>query len=243
MALKPDEIFVQNCLLKHLDSSKASSWEGEDPPDIYIETGGETIAVEITRLSPVSFATDGGVQNRHSQDYFGLNLCDDLNGQFKDSVPPEVNIILTLHVPIENTRKYKKEIYSYIEHILASGIKVGDRTEKKIAGSLIKTVVVPRHDHAQKRIGGVIVNNNSSAHILSNAEVILADRISVKVEKCKKINHEGSLWLALFNDYWLADHNTYSRALKNIHVHHNFDKIFVVSDQGLVNKLYEKHNH
>lgn len=243
MALKPDEKFVQKCLLKHLDCSKTTSREGEDPPDIYIETEGETIAVEITRLSPVSFASDGGVQNRHSQDYFGLNLCNDLNEQFKDDVPQDVNIILTLYIPVENTRKYKKDIYSYLENILASSIKVGDRSETTIAGSLIKTVVVPRHDHAQKRIGGVIVNNNSSAHILSNTEVILADRISDKVEKCKKIKHEGSLWLALFNDYWLADHNTYSRALKNIHVHHSFDKIFVVSDQGLVNKLYEKHNH
>lgn len=243
MALKPDEIFVQNCLLKHLEPATTSSWEGENPPDIYIETEGETVAVEITRLSPVSFASDGGVQNRHSQDYFGLNLCDDLNEQFKDDVPPEVNITLTLHVPVDNTRKYKKEIYSYLDHMLTNGIKVGDRSETTIAGSLIKTVVVPRHDLAQKRIGGVIVNNNSSAHILSNAEVILADRISDKDEKCKNIKHRGSLWLALFNDYWLADHNTYSRALKNIHVHHSFDKIFVVSDQGIVSRLYEKHNH
>lgn len=53
MALKPDEEFVKKCLVKALGASKA--YEGEDPPDIYLEFNGEKIAVEITRLSPVSF--------------------------------------------------------------------------------------------------------------------------------------------------------------------------------------------
>lgn len=72
MALKPDEKFVKKCMAKSLSATKA--WEGEDPPDIYLEINGEKIAVEITRLSPVSFGEDGTIQNRHSQDYFGLNL-------------------------------------------------------------------------------------------------------------------------------------------------------------------------
>ena len=82
MALKPDEEFVKDCLVKTLSATKA--WEGEDPPDIYLEVNGKQIPVEITRLSPVSFGENGTIENRHSQDYFGLNLCNHLNSSLTE---------------------------------------------------------------------------------------------------------------------------------------------------------------
>jgi hypothetical protein len=36
MALKPDEIFVRDCMVQYFGSSNVSAQEGEDPPDIYL---------------------------------------------------------------------------------------------------------------------------------------------------------------------------------------------------------------
>ncbi len=238
MALKPYEKFVRDCLLKYLCIDNSMAWDGEDPPDIYINANEETVAVEITTLSPVSFDQNGKVQNRHTQDYFGLNLCDDLNLELKDYVPKGVDIILTLYVPIENARKYKKELRASLTNIIEKGINVGDKLEFKISGSKVKLSVVPCRDYSQKRIAGLVVNNNSTAFIQNNAEVILGNCILDKVDKCKKIQHDGSMWLALFNDYWLASHDTYYRALRNLSVRHDFKKIFVISDTSIVKQIY-----
>jgi ASC-1-like (ASCH) protein len=237
MALKPDEEFVKNCLLKHF-GARATAWEGEDPPDIYIKVKGKTIAVEITRLSPVSFDQDGVPQNRNTQDCFGINLCNELDSKLKNDVPPEVDILLILYIPVENARKYKKELHACLKETLAKGIKSGDRLEFNLSGAKVNIAVIPNRDDSLKKIVGGIVNNNSSPHIQSNAAVILADRILDKIEKCKNIQHQVPLWLALYNDYWLADYETYSQAINNISIQHYFEKIFVVSDTGVVNQIY-----
>lgn len=236
MALKPDEEFVRNCLIRALSATKA--WEGEDPPDIYLELNSEQIAVEITRLSPVSFGEDGTIQNRHSQDYFGLNLCNDLNSDLRNEIPPEIDILLTLYVPVENGRKYKRELYAYVRNFISRGVKTGDKEEVELSGSRVRISAIPNRDHSEKKIVGTIVNKNSSAHILSNAQATLADRIQDKVQKCKEIKHEGAVWLALFNDYWLADHETYVRALSTMDIAHDFEKIYVVMDTGAVHQIY-----
>jgi len=237
MALKPDEKFVKDCLLKYFGAA-ATAWEGEDPPDIYVKINGETIAVEITRLSPVSFGEDGIVQNRNTQDYFGINFCNELDSKLKKDVPPEVDVLLTLYVPVENVRKYKKQLHESLKETIAKGTKIGDRSELNIAGAKVKISIIPNRKYSQKKIVGEIVNENSSVHIQSNAEIILAGRLLDKVEKCKNIKHKGSKWLALLNDYWLADHENYTLDLDNITVQHNFERIFVISATGQVYRIH-----
>lgn len=236
MALKPREEFVKNCLVKTLCATKA--WEGEDPPDIYLEVNGEQIAVEITRLTPVSFGEDGTIQNRNSQDCFGLKLCNELNSRLQNELPPDIDILLTLYVPVENGRKYKKKLYTYVREFISKDIKAGEKKEIDLLGSKVRISVIPNRDYSEKKIVGTIVNKNSSAHILSNAQVTLADRIQEKVIKCKKIKHGGSLWLALFNDYWLADHETYSQALNNMDIAHDFQRIYVIMEPCAVHQIY-----
>jgi len=241
MALRADEKFVKDSLVKYFGGSDiVKAWEGEDPPDIYINVEGETIAVEITRLSPVSFAQDGSIENRNTQDYFGINLCDALDSKLKCYVPAEIDIILTLYVPVGNARKYKNELYSCLKDLIAKDPKAGDSEEMKIADEKVRISVVSSSEHSQKKISYVIANKNSDPNTLSNAEIILAYRIKEKQEKCKKIQHDGPIWLALFNDYWLADHETYAQAIKNISFEHEFKKIFLVLDTGLVHQIYEK---
>ena len=236
MALRPDEEFVKNCLIKTLCATKA--WDGENPPDIYLEVNGEKIAVEITRLSPVSFGEDGTIQNRHSQDYFGINLCNDLNSSLKNEIPSDIDVFLTLYVPVENGRKYKKELYAYVRKFISKDIKAGDKEEIKLSGSKVEIFVIPRRKHSEKKIVGAIVNKNSSAYILSNAQATLAERMQDKVKKCKVIKQKGLVWLALFNDYWLAEHETYGQAFKTMDVAHDFDRIYVIMENSSVHQIY-----
>ena len=236
MALRADEEFVKNCLIKTLRATKG--WEGEDPPDIYLEVNGNKIAVEITRLSPVSFGEDGTIQNRNSQDYFGVNLCDDLNSRLENELSSDIDILLTIYVPVENGRKYKKALYVYVRDFISKDIKAGDKEEIELSGSKVRITVIPGRDYSEKKIVGAIVNKNSSAHILSNAQAILADRIQDKVKKCKVIKHDGSVWLALFNDYWLADHETYKQALNTMNIAHDFEKIYLIMETGAVHQIY-----
>jgi hypothetical protein len=239
MALKPDEKFVSESLIRHFGSDKCAYREGEDPPDIYLSINEETIAVEITRLSPVSFDENGFMQNRKTQDSFGANICDELNSKLKNIVPTEVHLLLEIHVPVANPRKYKKEIKRQIESLLQKEIKVGDRQLLAISGHKVVVNFLPDHPRYVKKIGGIIANDNSISHILSNAEAILTERIIDKVEKCKNLLHTGKRWLALYNDYFLADTDIYSQAINNISIIHDFDKIFLVSDKGVVKELLE----
>ena len=89
-----------------------------------------------------------------------------------------------------------------------------------------------------KKVVGVVPNQNSSPDILANVLYILSERISDKVMKCQDIVHRP-LWLALFNDYWLAELDTYELAMKKLSVTHPFDKICLVQGSKEVHTLYE----
>ena len=89
----------------------------------------------------------------------------------------------------------------------------------------------------QKKIVGTIVNKNSRADVLSNAQIILAKRIQEKFKKCKEIEHKGPWWLALFNDYQPADHDTYLQALKTMEMTHDFDRIYIIMDNRSVYQI------
>jgi len=127
MALRKDEKFVQEKLIKYLSEKySVRSWEGEDPPDIYIEYDNNIIAVEITTLLSVSFDQNGCAQNRSTQDSFGLNLCNELDSKFRKLIPPEIGIILELHVPVSDRKNIKDNLRIILKNLL-KGPKGGER--------------------------------------------------------------------------------------------------------------------
>lgn len=237
MTLKPTEEFVKDRLIKHFGSDIAKSQEGEDPPDIYLTINNKKIAVEITRLSPISFNQNGTAQNRNTQDCFAIKLVNELDSKLRDIIPSEMDITLTIYVPVTNPRKYKRDLFEYLKRKLESGVTVGEKEEVELLGSKVRISFVPRRNQSQTKIAGIIVNKNLNADVLKNAKVILEDRILDKVNKCKKIQFQGLKWLALFNDYWPANYNTYARALNNISVKHDFESIFIISDGGQFNQI------
>lgn len=237
MALKPIEEFVKDCLVKHFGPNISKAQEGEDPPDIYLIINNKKIAVEITRLTPISFNQNGVAQNRNTQDCFAAKLINKFDSKLRDTIPSEMDISLTVYVPVTNPRKYKKILFKYLTKKLEDGVTVGEKEEVELSGSKVRVSFIPRRDQSPEKIVGIIVNRNSNADILKNAKVILEDRILVKVEKCERIQFQGLKWLALFNDYWLANYNTYAQALSNISVKHDFESIFIISDEGQVNRI------
>jgi hypothetical protein len=78
----------------------------------------------------------------------------------------------------------------------------------------------------------------SHSHISSNVEFILSDRIHEKAVKCLKVTHRP-LWLALFNDYWLAEPDSYRVAMRHYSAQHPFEKILLVLGNGEVHSIYE----
>ena len=89
-----------------------------------------------------------------------------------------------------------------------------------------------------KKVIGVVANRNSSPDILANVQYILNDRINEKVKKCSKVEHRP-LWHALFNDYWLAEPDSYEIAMDNLSIKHPFEKICLVLGSKEVHTLYE----
>jgi hypothetical protein len=47
------------------------------------------------------------------------------------------------------------------------------------------------------------------------------------------------LFVALFNDYWLADAHAYKYALSFLSPAHSFEKILVVNGDGTVDSIFE----
>ena len=86
-----------------------------------------------------------------------------------------------------------------------------------------------------KKIAGFVVNTNSSADIGLNARLVLEDRIRTKSKICASLPRP--IWLAVLNDYWLADADTYAVAGRQLNLQHCFERIFLVSDRGAVNEL------
>jgi hypothetical protein len=89
-----------------------------------------------------------------------------------------------------------------------------------------------------EKLHGIVTNQKSNPDILLNARCSLEDRIATKATICDALSLKGAVWLALLNDYWLADDDTYKRAFKAIAITHPFEKILLVSGSGAVAQLY-----
>jgi len=244
MPLRPEENFVTQRLVEFLGGPNSVTWrEGKDPPDVYFHIDSQIVALEITQLSPVSFGPDGVVQNINAAVYSLCDLCDELDSKLKHCVPDEIGIWLRLSGPVEDAkryRRYKNELYNYLKRFIAERPKVGDEREINIANEKVTIFVTQRSDNSVRKIGGSSGSKNTNPYNLyipTQAEIILADAIVKKQRKCEKVY--APIWLALLNKAPGIDHENYAQAIKNITVEHNFKKILLVMDTGLVHQIYE----
>ncbi|MCF6250689.1 MAG: hypothetical protein L3J75_05360 [Methylococcaceae bacterium] len=228
--LREDEKFVARALCEHF----SGSWqEGEDPPDIYISYDEKKIAVEISTLTQHVINDAGKFMPRLSQDTSVIRVCEELDLELRNDIPDEFYIIITLFSPIIKARKFKELLKKQII-LLARRNKKLDKVIE-IYGVEIRVHIVSGRRESGKKIIGIIPNKNSSANITDNVRYIFEQRISEKSIKCRGINHRP-LWLALFNDYWLADFKSYQEAFRFLPKKSLFDKIFIIDGSK---KVYE----
>lgn len=232
--MRPDEEFVGRALVKYLGGpGKASVSDGSDPPDICLTVGATSIGVEVTQLSQFTFEPDGTLGNRATQDFFGLRLLDGLNRQIGPSLADGVSLLVGLWVPVSNAARFRKSVSEWVKSV-ASSPKKGFKEERQIGGSKATISVIPERPSG-KKIVGFVCNKNSSADIGLNARLVLEDRIRRKNDICCSL--PKPIWLAVLNDYWLADSNTYLLAARQIEFAHCFERIFLVSDDGKVSEI------
>ena len=232
--MRRDEAFVGDALVRFFGGpSSASVSDGPDPPDIYLTVGTSRVGVEVTQLSQFTFEHDGTLGNRVTQDFFGLRLLDELNAKIGPSLPDDVSLLVGLWVPVSNAARFRKGVTDWVKSI-ASVPEKGFAQERQIEGSTTSISVIPERPSG-KKIVGFVVNKNSSADIGLNARLVLEDRIRRKSEICGPL--PKPVWLAVLNDYWLADADTYAVAARDMKLAHCFDRIFLVSDEGAVSEL------
>jgi hypothetical protein len=203
-----------------------------------LKTGDEITAVEISTLTQHVSDGRGGSRPRLSEDSAAIWLANALNEDLKALIPDGLLVMLTLASPILKARKVKTQLRRKISNLVSSARECG--VAEVILGNRVEVQVVADDRSAGKKVVGIITNANSSPDILKNAWHILEDRIVVKTRKCSSLPFGGPKWLALLNDYWLADNDTYQQAFDSFSVDHPFDKILLISGNGSVAVLREQ---
>jgi len=232
--VRRDEEFVGRSLVGFLGGpSSAFVCDGEDPPDLYLQVGGARAGVEVTRLSQFTFESNGTLKNRATQDFFGIRLLNELDANVGPKLPPEVSLLIGVWVPVPNAGRFKRSLTEWVAQI-AVAPKQYFNEERKIEGANVSVSVIERRPSG-KKITGFVVNKNASANIGLNARLVIEDRIRTKTEICGGL--PKPIWLAVLNDYWLADADTYALAGRQLELNHCFERIFLVSIQGVVNEL------
>lgn len=232
--LRSDEKFVARSLADHF----MGTWrDGEDPPDAYLQIGNEVAAVEISTLTQHVRDERGDLKPRLSEDSSAIWLANELNKELKATIPNELLVMLTLSSPILKARKVKVLLKEKIAQLVSSVCR--SEITEDILGNRMNIHIVTDDRPSGKKVVGIVTNANSSTDILKNAWEILEDRIIVKADKCCSLAFIGPKWLALLNDYWLADNETYQQAIELFSVDHPFEKILLVSGNGSVAVLYE----
>lgn len=232
-SLREDEHFV----IEALCASYGGTWRiGEDPPDAYMSLSENEVAVEISILTQHVVSKTGKTVPRLSLDSGVLRLCDEVNEELKNVIPSGIYILLTISAPLNKIRQTKADLINEIKGIVQK--KAPNEQVIEINKNKVKIHLISGDRPSGKKVVGIVPNQNSSPDILANVQYILSERINDKVKKCSKVVHRP-LWLALFNDYWLAEPDTYELAMKKLSIKHPFDKICLVLGNKEVHNLYE----
>lgn len=232
--MRPDEEFVSSALVAFFGGqSIVSASDGEDPPDLYLTFSESRVGVEVTRLSQFTFESDGTLGNRATQDSFGMRLLENLNATVGPTLPSNISLLVGVKMPVPNAAKFKKKLATWVSQIATEPV-LGEQHETMIEDSRV-TVAVVSERTTGKKVVGFVASSNSSADILANATLVLEDRIRTKSDLCARL--VKPVWLALLNDYWLADADTYALAARQIATEHCFERIFLVLENATVTEI------
>ena len=235
-ALRSEEDFVIRAVAAFYSGEW---WPGENPPDAYLKVNGATVAVEISTLMQHVPDEKGGSKARLSEDATAMGLVEELSNDLRDDVPDGRTVLLILESPISQARKVKGLLANRIRECVSESSVAAVDVEEEFIGNRILIRVMPCDEPDSAKVHAAITNRKSSPDILLNARYILEERITVKSVKCRSLQGKSPLWLALLNDYFIADDDTYKQAFRLLYVIHPFAKILLVSGGRSVVPLYE----
>jgi hypothetical protein len=182
----------------------------------------------------------GGMKPRLSEESTALWLANELEKELSAVIPDGRMFVLTLRAPISNARRTKEALRGRLISLAARNAHETIDVEETILSNRIGIYLTPYDGADRRKVHAAVANQKSDPHILSNARATLEERIATKSNKCSALAGEKPVWLALLNDYFLADDETYKQALAQISDPHIFDKIVLISGNGSVTTLHDK---
>ena len=232
--MRNEEEFVARALVQYFGGPcVASAADGEDPPDLYLSFSTSRVAVEVTRLPQFTFEPDGTLDNRETQDSFGMRLIENLNKEIGPLLPADTHFSIGLSVPVKNAAKFRRELAAFARRV-AQKPKMGSYEAMEIEGAEVSIFVTPLRPNAEK-IAGYVSNENASADIGMNCRLILNERILTKSAICEKL--PKPIWLAMLNDSRHINDKFYELEARLLGIKHCFQRLFLVSDKGDVTEL------
>ena len=233
--LREDETLV----ITSIATAFSGTWHpGENPPDAYLTFGTDTVAVEISTLT--QYVSDNkGTRPRLSDDLPTAAFANALNEELKHLIPDGYTIGLVLSSPILQHRKTKAKLSKILRAHIANLASLETDRRIQIHGNSITIYLNHHGEMGFKKVSAAFMNRSSNPDILSNVTQILEDRITTKAKKCGHLRGIAPIWLALFNDYWLTEADTYRFALSRVTLEHPFQKILLVNGDKSVDPLFE----
>jgi hypothetical protein len=229
--MKGSERFVIDIVAAWFSGSPRS---GEDPPDAYLTIGDREIAVEISTLT--QYVTDKrGRRPRFSDEKFAQDFIRELKLALNELVPEGQRIGLSLSLPILEPQKAKAALTNFLRQNLVKQSLTTD-TDVQFFGN---SFAIRIHYGGGERIFAFIAHRSSNPDVPLNAKAkqVIEECVTKKARKCVGLVGKSKLWLALLNDYPLADANEYKIALAHSAVEHPFEKIVLVSRDGTVDLI------
>jgi hypothetical protein len=207
-----------------------------------LSIGAREIAVEISRLTQ-HITDDRGTWPRLSDDMPAIKLANELDAELNTLVPDGQTIVVALNAPMLNVHKTSDALRKMLRERLPN-VQSFLTEEKVTINSNVITISRHHRKPNHKKIVGVVASSSysirdilSKTDIFYNARYILEERITDKTKKCSEIVGKNLLWLALLNDYALADAHTYKDTLSQLSLSNPFEKILLVSRDGTVEPL------
>jgi hypothetical protein len=151
--LRSDELFVIEALCRAYDGT----WRaGEDPPDAYMRLNESEVAIEISILSQLVNNEAGELIPRLSQDSGACRMCDEINEELNQVIPPGISVILILTAPIKKLRKLKIALIERINNAIRLGVPCDNIYE--ILGNYVNIQIVLEDKFGNKKVRGIVQN-------------------------------------------------------------------------------------
>lgn len=232
--MTPNEEYVLGILVGRFGGDLE---ECEIAPDGYINIDGKKNAVEVSRFVEPMIGEDGARYPRLKDDAPADKLGKEVEVDIGKSIPDGVHVFLTMSAPIKNFCSTKKLIGQAIVEIVEADEGSADCT---FSGNHVSINVFREWKGKGNKIGSSIGRRYSTTNVDGKARDVLRERIKTKelIRKGYANISISEYWLALYNDFWVADVDTYRAAFREMEIPHGFDQIFIVDCYGQAHSLW-----